>query len=400
MASIEARGTNSWRLTVEAGYDSNGKRLREKKTIRIDEKLSPKKMDERLNEELVKFKMEVESGQYIAPEKMTFGAFIDEWREKFAKGKKYAPKTTELNEYMFTLLLPHLGNKKMSDIKTMHIVQYFSDIEDPQKRLFSYKGELSSSTLISLHRILRNIFGVAVTWKVIKDSPMEGLKYPKKIKVKAECYDEDESKELLEILETQPLVWKAIVTLAITTGMRRGEICGLEWRHINLDKGIIEIEQQMVYTKETQKAITPPKTADANRKVSIPRVVVDLLKTLRKQTVVNIDKMGSEWKGSFERQFVFTTSSGSPFGPEYVSSKWHNFVRKHGLRPIKFHALRHTSASLLINQGVHSKVISERLGHSDIAITMNVYGHVFRKADHDAANKFDDMFSTKNKEIK
>jgi integrase len=120
--------------------------------------------------------------------------------------------------------------------------------------------------------------------------------------------------------------------------------------------------------------------------------------------------MGSKWKGNFEgedRRFVFTNLYGEPYMPEYISSKWKTFTEEKGLKFIKFHGLRHTSASLLINSGVHAKVISDRLGHTNINITMNTYGHVFRKADKDAANKFDDIFNpspvrpqTKKKRVK
>jgi integrase len=124
---------------------------------------------------------------------------------------------------------------------------------------------------------------------------------------------------------------------------------------------------------------------------------VDLLKEVFKQSSIDRVKLGSLWKGwkDGDRQFVFNTSSGAPYGPVYISGRWINFRKKAGLREIKFHELRHTSASLLINKGVHAKVISERLGHSDIKITMNTYGHVFQKADHAAADMFDDIFQTK-----
>jgi integrase len=100
-------------------------------------------------------------------------------------------------------------------------------------------------------------------------------------------------------------MFKGIVILAITTGLRRGEIAGLEWKHINLDKGVIRVEQQMIYTKKVQHQITDPKSTDGNRKVSIPPFVIDLLKLVRKQTMKDRDRLGSNWKGD-NRQFVLT----------------------------------------------------------------------------------------------
>lgn len=286
---------------------------------------------------------------------------------------------------------------KLCDIKTLHVLQYFNDIQDLEKRKAGKKEAYSQSTLISLHKLLKGIFDLAVTWNVIKVSPMAGLKYPKLKKKKADCYNEEEAITLFQSLEREPLVFKTIVILATTTGLREGEISGLERKHIDLKTGVIQVEQQMIYTKQNGLQITDTKTDDGNRKISIPKLVVDLLKEVFKQSSIDRAKLGSLWKGwkDGDRQFVFNTSTGAPYGPVYISGRWINFRNKAGLRRIKFHELRHTSASLLINKGVHAKVISERLGHSDIKITMNTYGHVFQKADHAAADMFDDIFQTK-----
>ncbi|WP_150273642.1 site-specific integrase [Paenibacillus tepidiphilus] len=395
MPSYEHRGKNSYRLTVETEAGINQKRGRELKTVKVPEGLSPKKQKDWLDAEWHKFKAEVEAGAYIAPEKMVFSAFVEEWKTKHAKGL-YAVKTEEMNEYLLdNLFLPHLGHFKLYDFKTMHIVSFMNKIPYPKFRKSKKKKPLAQSTMISLHRLLKNIFEVAVAWKVITSSPMDGLKYPKRKKTKANCYNKQEAQQLTVLLDKEPLAFKVIIVLAITTGLRRGEIAGLEWRHINLDKGTITIEQQMVYTKKTGHTITDPKTQDANRLVSIPQLVVDLLKELRKQSIREREKLGSEWKGD-DRLHVFTTAIGSPYRATYISNRWIEFIKDSGLRYIKFHELRHTSASLLINSGVHSKVVSDRLGHSDIRITMNTYGHVFEEAEHAAAEVFDSMLRTKS----
>lgn len=392
MASIEKRGENSYRLVVESGYDAAGKRQKKYKPIKIEEKLTPKKLKDYLNEELLKFKIEVEAGEYISPEKMAFVAFSEEWRSKYAL-KEYSAKSMELNDYLLSHINPHIGRLKLCDIKPMHIVQLFGSVQEGRKK------PLSANTLTSMHRLLRVIFNTAIAWQLITKSPMAGLKYPKKMKSKTSFYDENESLKLLTTLEEEPLVWRALIVVAITTGLRRGEICGLEWKHINLDKKFIEIDQQLVYTKATQKIVKAPKSEGANRKVSIPQMAVDLLADVRSYTKKEKFRMGSRWKNEGEHDFVFRTGTGSSFTPEYLSSKWRDFLKAKELRHINFHALRHTSASLLINEGIHAKVISERLGHSDIGITMNTYGHVFKKADEVAANTFDDIFQQNKKSV-
>ncbi|WP_025681152.1 site-specific integrase [Paenibacillus massiliensis] len=392
MPSYEHRGKNSYRLTVETEPGAGKSRGRERKTVRLPEGLSPKKQKEWLDTEWYKFKAEVETGNYITPEKMTLSAFYLEWKEKYARGK-YAPKTDALNDFLFTSLIePYLGNIKLSDFTTLRLVNYFNNIADPEFRNSEKKTRLSASTMTGIHRLLKNIFDVAVTWKVIPLSPLEGLKYPKPKKTKAKCYNKQESQKLLELLEREPLVFRVIVTLAVTAGLRRGEIAGLEWRHLDLNKGIITIDQQMVYTKETGNIITPPKSEDGNRKVSIPKFVIGLLKQVRKQAAKMDIPLDGEWKDS-NRQFVLRNSTGAPCTPSYITYCWIKFLKETDLPYVKFHELRHTSASLLINSGVHSKIVSDRLGHSDIKITINTYAHVFEEAEQQSAEVLDNLFN-------
>lgn len=399
MPSIEKRGENSYRLTVEVETGRSNERNRERRTVRMPEGLTPKKQKVWLQNEMYKFKTEVESGTYISPEKMTFATFVEEWKEKHAKGK-YAPKTEAMNNFLLDMIIPYIGHIKLQDFKPIHIVNFFSDIQDPKKRITKNKKPFSQSIMASLHRILKNVFGVAVTWRLIPLSPMEGMKYPKMKKSRIDCYDAEEAKHLLEVLNNEPLVFQTVVSLALTTGLRRGEISGLEWKHVDLENGILDIQQQMIYTKDVQNQITQLKTPDAYRKVSVPQMTLDLLKELRKHTVKERNRLGSVWKGNKDYQLVFNTSTGNPYTPGYISMRWNNFVKKHNLRYVNFHALRHTSASLLINSGIHSKVISERLGHSNITVTMNTYGHVFQQAEEAAAKTFDNIFDVKSKKKK
>ncbi|MNC48516.1 Tyrosine recombinase XerC [compost metagenome] len=106
------------------------------------------------------------------------------------------------------------------------------------------------------------------------------------------------------------------------------------------------------------------------------------------------DRLGGEWQGN-DRLHVFHTNTGSPYRAPYITARWIDFIKASGLRYIKFHKLRHTSASLLINSGVHSKIVSDRLGLSDITITMNTYAHVFEEAEHASAEVFDTIFLQK-----
>lgn len=160
MASIEKRGKNSFRLIVEVGYDSNGKRIKRSKTIRVDDSLlkTTRKLNDYLDIQLAKFKMEIEAGEYIAPEKMTVASFIEEWKEKYAK-RELSPKTLE--NYMIQInnrILPEFGHMRLDQVKPLHIVTFIKNLEDEDARQDGKGGKLSSGMIQYIHRVLKKHF--------------------------------------------------------------------------------------------------------------------------------------------------------------------------------------------------------------------------------------------------
>lgn len=391
MAYYEKRGEASWRLVVEPGDKVDGSRDRRYKTVRIKDKSllkSAKKLEAYLNEELVKFKIEVEAGEYIAPEKMSFSAFVGEWREKYA-----AEHLEERTLYAYEVnlkkhILPVFGHLRLDQIKPLHIVSFLKKLGEPGSRRDG--KALSSATILLNHRVLKNIFRRASEWKVIKDNPAAAVQRPKAISKQNTPYNEEEVRQLLQALQSEPYRWRMMITLAVTTGMRRGELLGLEWKHVDLKTGVISVEQSVSTSPKGVAHVKSPKTKNSRRKVSLPTPVLEELREYAKHQAKERDEV--IWEGG-DRKFLFCHSNGKAYYQERPYIWFQHFLRKNGFRPIRFHDLRHTSATLLINQGVHAKIISERLGHGDISTTMNVYGHALQSADQAAADKFDSLFS-------
>jgi integrase len=194
----------------------------------------------------------------------------------------------------------------------------------------------------------------------------------------------------LNCLAKEKIMWRVLIKIAITTGLRRGELLGLEWKHIDLDKGTIQVKQTISYANQ-EYIIKEPKTKNSVRTVTIPESIIPEIKKYK--SVWNRDRLqaGDLWEGGVY-QFLFTSWDGKPLYPSSVGTWWRRFIKKHGLKYIRFHDLRHTSATLLINSGVHAKIISTRLGHADIRTTMNIYGHSLQEADKEAANHFENLF--------
>ncbi|MBG9786618.1 site-specific integrase [Brevibacillus laterosporus] len=383
MASIERRGKDSFRLIVEVGYDANGKRIKRTKTIKGVGKREAEK-------ELAKFIMEVESGEYIAPEKMTLATFVDEWKEKYAK-RELAPKTLE--NYLIQInnrILPEFGHMRLDQIKPLHIITFINKLQGEGIRNDNREGKLSSSMIEYIHKVLKNIFNRAVEWKVIKKHPMESLKKPKVEQEEMSVYEEEEIRLLFIALEKESLMWRTMVTLALTCGLRRGELLALEWDNVNFEESYIYIKQSLSYSKESGYLIKEPKTKNSKRKVSIPLSIIPDLKELKKQAMKDRLKAEELWEGG-ERFFVFTSWHGKPLYPSSVKTWWSRFTKRHALRYIRFHDLRHTSATLLINQGVHTKIVSQRLGHAKTSTTNDIYAHVLLSADKETAKHFDSL---------
>jgi integrase len=191
---------------------------------------------------------------------------------------------------------------------------------------------------------------------------------------------------LLKALETEPLKHKLLVYLALATGLRRGELMGLEWKDINFAQSTLEVRQCSQYLPGKGSFTKDPKNELSQRVIAIPHSVMAMLKQFKKQQAEERLKVGDLWQGSDR---IFTTWDGQPAHPEWPSQWFSKFIKKHGLPHLTFHGLRHTSATMLIGQGVNMKEVSSRLGHSNISTTMDIYADSLKSADKDAAEKMD-----------
>ncbi|MGG1661748.1 tyrosine-type recombinase/integrase [Brevibacillus sp. NRS-1366] len=395
MANIQKRGDNSWFFTVYLGKGADGKYIRKTKTITVDDGAllkTKKKLQDYLDSEYAKFRQEVEAGEYIAPEKMTLVSFVDEWREKYAV-KHLETKTA--NQYMSCLknrILPALGHLRLDQVKPLHVMDFLESLSKDNSRQDGKKGSLSSSSIQYHHRVLKNIFNRAVEWKVIKSNPVASVQKPKVVYKENLPYDESEVQTLLVALQRELFHWRMMITLALTTGLRLGELLGLEWKHVDLNNGVIEVLQSVASSTRGDIVLKEPKTKNSKRKVSLPASVLTELQRYSLHCRKERLKIGDAWQGG-EHSFVFSQANGTPFYPRSPYHWFRKFTKKHGLRHIRFHDLRHTSATLLISQGVHAKIISERLGHATISTTMNIYGHALRSADQAAADTFENILS-------
>ncbi|KQL44589.1 integrase [Brevibacillus choshinensis] len=387
MASIQKRGDNSYLLVVESGYSANGKRLKRTKTIRITEKLTPKKLKEHLELELTKFKIDVESGEYISPEKMLFSEFVEkEWTKKFAE-KELSPLT--LITYLVHLkthINPVFGHLQLSQIKTIHVVSFINELEKSRK---DGKGDtLSASTVLYIYKVLKSVLDRATDWRLINRNPMDDTKQPKIERRKMKFYEENEVRDVIAALYEEPTHWRLYFLGAMLGGYRRGELLALEWDDVNFIENTFSLQKSISLTEDGKAVVKKPKTEESERIVVMPDWYIRELKDYYNEWKKVQQQCGDQWTAG-NRQYVFHNGIGKPYYHTTPTATWHTFIKRHGLKHIRLHDLRHTAATLLIDAGVGLKAIQERLGHTKHQTTADLYAHVTKKVSREAAEKLD-----------
>jgi integrase len=380
MASIQRRGKDSWLLVVEAGYNNKGERIKRTKTVKGIGKRDAEK-------ELAKFQTEVEAGEYIAPNKMTFASFVEQWQDNFAK-ERYSPLTLKTYQHhLNNHIIPVIGHLHLDQIKTMNLVAMMNELKKPEARKDGRGGTLSGRTREYIYDVMQSVFNKAQGWNLIKENPLKGVDRPEVVKVEQRFYEESEAREVIAALYMEQRKWRLYCLGAMIGGFRRGELLALEWTDIDFEKQIIRIDESISLTENGKAIIGDPKKGSKGE-VDMPTWFMEELKEHYHEWKVNRIKVGDKWQGE-DRHYVFHGGLGKPHYHTYPTVWWKTFIKRHGLKYIRLHDLRHTSATLLIEEGVSLKAIQKRLRHSQFSTTADLYAHVTKKLSQDTAEKFD-----------
>ncbi len=312
----------------------------------------------------------IENGAYFEPTRMTVAEYLDMWLQQYAKGN-VAPATYRSYEGIIRVhVVPRIGNMQLEKLKPIHMQTMYTELS---------KTHLSSTTVLYIHRVMHKALGQAVKWRIISENPTDFVDPPKKRSVQYSTWDNETIVKALELSEGT-LLYIPIV-LAATTGMRVGEICGLQWEDINLEKGHIYVK----YTYQRidgQWQLKDVKTNGSKRLVVIPNAVIDILKRQKLWQKENRLLFGPNYECN---DHLNTWPDGRPVLTDYITKEFRKFTIENDLPKIRFHDLRHTHATELMKAGVNPKVVSERLGHSNIRITLDTYSHVVPTLQKEAA---------------
>ena len=383
--SIEKRGKDSYRLVCTNGYDLSGNIIKHTKTIHGTKK------DAQI--ELAKFVADVQNGLIIEGKSLKFSEFTEIWKRDYGS-KELAPSTYKRYCRMLkTRLLPYFGHFYINKIKPTDIMKFY-DLLEKDTQLVRKKGNngsktkkpLSGKTILEHHRLLRAMLHKAVYWQLIVANPAERVQPPKARKPKRKSYDDEQTKillENLELLSSEDTKYKVAIILTVFTGVRLGELMGLEWTDVDFKNGIISINRSSQYLADMGVFTKVPKTESSIREIAIPEFIISLLDEY-KLWYEEQKSIYGELRTNSDRLFV--QADGKPMHPSTISKWFVKYVGQIGLPVINFHGLRHTNATLLISQNIDVAVVAARLGHAQITTTFNFYVHPIISHNKSAGN--------------
>ncbi len=373
IGNITRRGANSWRLKFEAGARDpvTGKRRTRFVTVRGTKKAA--------QAELIRLLAEVGDGTAVDPSKITVAEYVRGWLDS---ATHLAPKTLErYRELAEHQIIPHLGTTLLQKLRPAQIAEWHALL----LRAGGRNGRpLAPRTVGHAHRVLHAALARAAKLETVSRNVAGVLSPPKVEASEVECLAESQIGDVLGKLKDHHL--HPLVVVALGTGMRRGELCALQWRHVDLDAASIQVERSLEETNEGLR-VKSPKSRHGRRRISLPGSVVDTLRSHRvKQAELRL-ALGVGRPSPDD--LVFAREDGSPLSPDRLSQQWRRLANLLGLPPVTWHAFRHSHASALIAAGLDILTISRRLGHGSPAITLNIYAHLFSNTDAAAAKAMD-----------
>lgn len=335
-----------------------------------------KEVADRLNQAL----QEQKQGTLIDAPQQTVEAHLNQWlhmKHRELKGGTFAYYTYNVECH----IIPELGHVKLQKLAPEHIQRLYTELLE----------ELSPNTVRIIHTILKAALGVAVKWKKIASNPCLSVTPPRAVKKDIHYLTLDQAKRLIEVAKHHWMI-AALIPVAIATGMRRGEMLALTWEDIDFEHKTITITKSLSYDDRDgtgkKYRVETPKTATSKRTLSLPDFAVEALQA---HFVVQTNKRlaTATWE---HPELVFTNSSGGYYWYRILTEQLRNILQEAGLPRMPFHGLRHSAATILHAMGVDYNVIKQRLGHSRIATTLDIYSHVTPSMQEEAVNKLNEHF--------
>ena len=330
------------------------------------------------HEKLQKAMRDCQQGKLLANSKQTVRQYLEQWLEQ---AHHPSIRETTYHEHGILLrvhILPALGHVPLQRLTPQRIQAFYAKKLD--------EG-LSTGYIQTMHAILHKALDNAVKWELVPRNVCDFVTAPRIVRHERQPLTPDQAQQLLQAAKDHRL--EALLTVAITTGMRKGELLALRWVDINLNDGSLQVRRTVSYISGKGYIESEPKTQKGRRKIILPPVVLLALKQHQMHQKEARLKAGPGWE---EHGLVFCNLYGRYLSAASLTRLFRAILKAAGVPRVRFHDLRHSAATILLSMGIHPKVVQELLGHSNISMTMNTYSHVLPAMQQEAMEKMNKLF--------
>jgi integrase len=372
---IRQRSKRSWAIVVDIGRDpETGRRRQRWHTVNGRKRDAQRALRELLHS--------MEQGSYIEPNKLTMAQWLTQWCETYVSMHTTLRTQESYDSIVKHHLIPTLGSIPLSQLQPQHIQEYYSKALSGGR--CDGRGGLSARSVLYHHRIISEALDHAVKMGLAARNVAGVVEPPRVAKAKLNVIKPDELPVFLEAARETP--YYVYYCTLLYTGLRRGEALALKWGNIDLLSAELQVVETAFKLGNGTYVVKEPKTPHSCRLISLPPSLTVLLRQYRNDQELLRHKME---KSLNDNDFVFVNPDGTLLDPNIVTRTFARIIKKAGLSHIRLHDLRHTHATLMLKAGVHPKIVSERLGHANIGITLDTYSHVLPGLQEAAAERFD-----------
>ena len=372
--SIIKRGKNSYSIVINLGIDpQTGKRKQQWISVKGTKKEAEKRLSELLHQ--------LDTGTFMRPNKTTFAEYLTKWLADYAK-PNVAPRSFEryagvIEQY----LIPELGSITLTQLRPEHLQNHYTT------RL---NNGLSASSVRYHHAVIHIALQTAVKWGLLSRNIADAVEPPRIHRAEMQTWDEGEITQFLEATKDSP--YYALFYTALFTGMRRSELLAIRWSDVDFMLSQISVSRSLHHLKDGSYIFTEPKSQKSRRTIALSPSAILMLQDYHEKQKLERTMRGVELK---DDDLVFSHFDGNPLRPNSMTRAWDTMCNRAGVKKIRLHDARHTHASLMLKQGIHPKIVQERLGHSSIQMTIDTYSHVAPGLQQAAAEGFDRMLNFK-----
>ena len=378
--SLKQRSRGSWTIRVDMGvHPDTGRRRQKVTTVRGTKKEAQRRLNEILHE--------LNTSGFSQSSKLTFGQFLTHWLKTYVELNVRARTAEGYESIVRVHLIPSLGQIKLAYLQPSRLQEYYTQaLKEGRKN--GHPGGLSAQTVLNHHRVIHEALTLALKWGMVNRNVAQAVSPPHPSKRQVQTLDSEGVRACLAAAEGT--IYHPIFYLKVYTGLRRSEIMGLRWKDVDLDMATVSVVQALHHLHDGRMIYEKPKSSRGKRLIALTPTSVMMLRDHRRNQEKERELVGVPFT---DESLVFCHPDDSPIDPEVVSKAWRRLVRKMKRDGVRLHDLRHTHACLMLKQGVHPKIVSERLGHASVSTTLDIYSHVTPGLQEAAARRFDESMN-------